>query len=86
MLKPIINLDDLAFDDVEKNGLYTSSRATIGDLIGARRLGYNLTVLPPGKAQCPFHCHHGEEEMFLTCLIHENARKWRYLQCFQYFV
>jgi uncharacterized cupin superfamily protein len=21
-------------------------------------------VLPPGKAQCPFHCHHGEEEMF----------------------
>ena len=28
-------------------------------------LGYNLTVLPPGKVQCPFHCHHGEEEMFL---------------------
>ncbi|PSJ37767.1 cupin [Sphingomonas deserti] len=63
-MKPVINLDEIAFDDVEANGLYTSSRATISDLIGARQLGYNLTVLPPGKAQCPFHCHHGEEEMF----------------------
>jgi uncharacterized cupin superfamily protein len=64
MAKPILNLDDVVFDDVEENGLYTSSRGTIGARIGARRLGYNLTVLPPGKAQCPFHCHHGEEEMF----------------------
>ena len=64
MAKPILNLADVVFDDVEENGLYTSSRGTIGALIGARRLGYNLTVLPPGKAQCPFHCHHGEEEMF----------------------
>jgi uncharacterized cupin superfamily protein len=64
MATPILNLDDVVFDDVEENGLYTSSRGTIGALIGARRLGYNLTVLPPGTAQCPFHCHHGEEEMF----------------------
>lgn len=64
-MKPIMNLDDVAFDDVEKNGLYTSSRGRISDHIGARDLGYNLTVLPPGKAQCPFHNHHNEEEMFL---------------------
>ena len=65
MLKPIMNLDDVAFDDVEENGIYTSSRGQISDHIGARKLGYNLTVVPPGKIQCPFHCHHGEEEMFL---------------------
>jgi len=65
MAKPIMNLDDIVFDDIEENGLYTSRRATIGDHIGARKLGYNLTILPPGKAQCPFHSHHGEEEMFL---------------------
>ena len=64
MIKPIMNLDEAVFDDVEENGLYTSSRATISDHIGAKHLGYNLTILPPGKAQCPFHCHHGEEEMF----------------------
>jgi uncharacterized cupin superfamily protein len=65
MTKPIMNLDDVEFDDIEENGLYTSKRGRIGVHIGARQLGYNLTVLPPGKAQCPFHSHHGEEEMFL---------------------
>jgi uncharacterized cupin superfamily protein len=64
-MKPLMNLDEVAFDDVEENGLYTSSRGQISDRIGARKLGYNLSVLPPGKAQCPFHSHHGEEEMFL---------------------
>jgi uncharacterized cupin superfamily protein len=65
MAKPIMNVDDVKFDDVEDNGIYTSKRGTISDHIGAEKLGYNLTVLPPGKVQCPFHCHHGEEEMFL---------------------
>jgi len=64
MKKPIMNLDEVEFDDIEDNGLFTSRRAQISDHIGARKLGYNLTVLPPGKAQCPFHNHHGEEEMF----------------------
>jgi uncharacterized cupin superfamily protein len=64
-VRPFMNLDDAEFDDLEDNGVYTSRRASIGTHIGARQLGYNLTVLPPGKAQCPFHSHHGEEEMFL---------------------
>ena len=64
-MKPFMNLDEVEFDDVEDNGLYTSRRGTIGARIGAKKLGYNLTELPPGHAQCPFHCHHGEEEMFL---------------------
>lgn len=64
MPKPVMNLDEVEYDDVEENGRYTSSRASIGIHIGARDLGYNLTVLPPGKVQCPFHSHLGEEEMF----------------------
>lgn len=64
MAGPVVNLDQLDFDDVEDNGLYTSRRAFIGERIGARDLGYNLTVVPPGKVQCPFHSHRGEEEMF----------------------
>lgn len=63
---PFVNLDDLPFDDVEDNGCYTSRRACFSAGLGARRLGYNLTVLPPGKAQCPFHVHRVEEEMFLV--------------------
>ena len=64
-MKPIVNLSDVTFDDIENNGLYTSRRALFSGSIGARSLGYNLTELPPGKAQCPFHNHRAEEEMFL---------------------
>ena len=52
-MNPIMNLDAVEFDDVEENGIYTSSRGQISDHIGAKTLGYNLTVLPPGKVQCP---------------------------------
>ena len=65
MTKPFVNLDEVEFDDVEENGYYTSRRARFSAAIGARKLGYNLTELPPGKAQCPFHSHRAEEEMFL---------------------
>jgi uncharacterized cupin superfamily protein len=65
MTKPFINLDEVQFDDIEDNGLYTSRRALFSKTIGARKLGYNLTELPPGKSQCPFHSHRSEEEMFL---------------------
>ena len=65
MSKPFVNLDEVAFDDVEENGFYTSRRALFSAGIGAQKLGYNLTELPPGKSQCPFHSHRAEEEMFL---------------------
>src|SRR5215470_3162387 len=63
--KPFVNLDEVEFTDIEDNGYYTSKRAQFSASIGARKLGYNLTELPPGKAQCPFHSHRAEEEMFL---------------------
>lgn len=74
-MKPIMNVDDAKFDDIEENGFYTSSRAAIGARIGAKKLGYNLTLLPPGRAQCPFHAHRAEEEMFL---ILEGEGELRY--------
>lgn len=65
-MKPFLNLDEIThFDDVEENGIYTSKRALFSERIGAKKLGYNLTVVPPGKVQAPFHVHRGEEEMFL---------------------
>jgi uncharacterized cupin superfamily protein len=66
MHKPLVNLDEVEFNDIEENGFYTSRRALFSAGIGARKLGYNLTVLPPGKSQCPFHSHREEEEMFLV--------------------
>ena len=34
--------------------------------LGAQKLGYNLTAVPPGKAAFPFHCHRINEEMFFV--------------------
>jgi uncharacterized cupin superfamily protein len=65
MAGPVINLDAVIFDDVEEDGRYTSRRALFSEGIGARKLGYNLSIVPPGKVQCPFHAHRAEEEMFL---------------------
>jgi uncharacterized cupin superfamily protein len=75
MSKPFVNLSEVEFSDVEENGFYTSRRAQFSVAIGAKKLGYNLTELPPGNAQCPFHSHRAEEEMFL---ILEGEGELRY--------
>ena len=38
--------------------------AEISEIIGAVRLGYNMTIVPPGKVAFPAHNHYGNEEMF----------------------
>ncbi len=36
----------------------------VGIAVGAQKLGYNITVVPPGKRAFPFHSHRANEEMF----------------------
>jgi len=64
-LKPLMNLDELEFESHE-NGAFGGKYGVISDKIGARKLGYNLTICPPGKKTCPFHNHHVNEEMFFV--------------------
>ncbi|MEV8522215.1 cupin domain-containing protein [Dyella marensis] len=40
--------------------------ARISAQLGAQKLGYNITVLPPGKRGYPFHNHRVNEEMFFV--------------------
>jgi uncharacterized cupin superfamily protein len=40
--------------------------APIAPALGARKLGYNVTVVPPGKRAYPAHNHRVNEEMFLV--------------------
>ena len=54
---------------------YDRRSAEIASRIGARKLGYNLTVLAPGKRNCPYHSHRVEEEMFF---ILEGSGELRY--------
>ena len=75
MTHPIINLDALdyvrwstRFPPEQQPPLerYGADVAVIGPKIGARRLGYNVTVIDPGKAAYPAHNHRVNEEMFLV--------------------
>lgn len=38
----------------------------VASVIGAQKLGYNLTAVPPGKRAFPFHSHLANEEMFFV--------------------
>lgn len=61
-----INIDELYPEEFsEGNDLYGGVYHEIGLLIGARKLGYQITTLPPGKRFCPLHTEENEEEMFI---------------------
>lgn len=67
MDKPrIVNLNELPEPkDREHGETFASSHVPIGAPLGAKKLGYNLTEIPPGKRAFPYHFHHVNEELFL---------------------
>jgi len=74
MTRPIINLADIELSP-RPPGLaaegpaaerYDSRMGAVAARIGARKLGYNVTAVPPGKRAFPAHNHHINEEMFLV--------------------
>lgn len=83
MAGPIINLDDLEFvrwstrfqgQPEPPHERFGADVAEIGRKIGARKLGYNLTVIDPGKAAYPAHAHRINEEMFFILEGEGEAR------------
>lgn len=66
MNTPILNIDDLEFQEWSHGERFDARLGAIGQRVGAQKLGYNLTVLAPGKAAFPFHCHRVNEEMFFV--------------------
>ena len=75
MPRPIINLDELDYapwdagfppDQRPPQERFGARVAHIGRAIGARKLGYNVTLIDPGKAAYPAHSHRINEEMFLV--------------------
>ena len=74
MPKPILNIADVEFRKVGHGATFRENapekfQSQIGDIgrrLGAQKLGYNITVVPPGKRAFPFHNHRANEEMFLV--------------------
>src|SRR5687768_3143016 len=66
LMKPFLNLDEITEWTQSGEGKYGERYAPISDKIGAKLLGYSISVVPPGKRVCPFHNHRINEEMFLV--------------------
>ncbi|ACB95882.1 cupin domain-containing protein [Beijerinckia indica] len=74
MTKPIINIADVALHPRPPGFAPTGAVAErydarmgfIGAGLGASKLGYNITAIPPGKRAFPFHNHRVNEEMFFV--------------------
>ena len=65
MSAPIVHIDEVEFTrELSHGDRFEAKLAPIGARLGAKKLGYNLTVVAPGKRAFPFHCHHANEEMF----------------------
>lgn len=60
-----INADEIEYRVIRPEP-YACDDGEVGLLIGARKLGYRLTRIPPGKAYCPLHWHVRAEEFFLV--------------------
>jgi uncharacterized cupin superfamily protein len=74
MSRQIINIDELEYrpwghghgrpGETTPGEGYEARLGDIARRLGAQKLGYNLTLLPPGKRAFPFHAHRVNEEMF----------------------
>ena len=65
MSVPIVHLDELQFTrDLRHSDRFEAKLAPVGPRLGARKLGYNVTSVRPGKRAFPYHNHHANEEMF----------------------
>jgi uncharacterized cupin superfamily protein len=64
--QPIVNLADLEFQTEVHGNPFEARHAPVAMRIGARKLGYRVTVVPPGKRAWPYHCHLVNEEMFFV--------------------
>jgi uncharacterized cupin superfamily protein len=72
MPQHVLNIDAVQLDDWppvfqpkgEAAQRFGSRMGQVGAKIGARLLGYNVTVVSPGKRAFPLHNHHVNEEMF----------------------
>lgn len=69
---PIVNIADIEFKPfrVPATGAaaerFDARFGAVGKAVGAHKLGYSVTAVPPGKRAFPFHCHRVNEEMFFV--------------------
>jgi uncharacterized cupin superfamily protein len=66
MRSRILNLGKVTFQDWGNGEGFEAKIAWVGARIGSGKLGFNVTVIAPGKAAFPYHSHATNEEMFFV--------------------
>ena len=79
MKQRIINIDEIELSPrVAAPGAaatrFDGRTGAVATRIGACKLGYNITAVPPGKRAFPFHNHRVNEEMFFILEGEGEAR------------
>jgi uncharacterized cupin superfamily protein len=72
-----INIDELEFEAYKEHARFGAEDGEVGLLIGARKLGYRVAKIPPGKSFCPLHSHEAEEEFFFVIDGNPSVRTLR---------
>jgi uncharacterized cupin superfamily protein len=60
----ILNTEEVPVDKRSHGEAFECEVAWVAHAIGSQKLGFNITVIPPGKRAFPYHAHHANEEMF----------------------
>ncbi len=62
----VINLSEVPLSEHRRGERYEARFGALAREVGARKLGYRLVVVPPGKRAWPRHAHHANEELFVV--------------------
>jgi uncharacterized cupin superfamily protein len=61
----VVHMDDVPAEAwARETGRFGLEGREVAVELGAEQLGYCVVSLDPGRASCPYHFHHGEEELF----------------------
>ena len=62
----IVNAENVPFETRSHGDAFECRRANAGMAVGSKMIGFNVTVVPPGKKSFPYHAHRANEEMFFV--------------------
>jgi uncharacterized cupin superfamily protein len=62
----IRNFNDAPMKQEAREPLYDSLCTRLATGTVANKLGASIDIVAPGKRACPYHFHHGQEEMFVV--------------------
>jgi uncharacterized cupin superfamily protein len=62
----IRNVDAVPLERYHRPPLYDTRCGSVSSGTAARKLGAGFDILAPGMRSCPYHLHHGQEEMFVV--------------------